>query len=83
MSTAVCPRCGSAQHVIRKLILIGKRSPDPEYAGPHRKDQLATNECDPKALGPQPLEQFINGFYCGACGTGFAPDELAIKNGRG
>jgi hypothetical protein len=77
----LCPSCCTNQYVTNKMILIGARSPkvifgDEEMCGYKRKDQLAIDECDPKVLRDAPLQQFVNGYFCNACGGGFVDDSL-------
>ena len=76
-----CPRCHSDTNVTSKLLLIGKASPaalfpGEEKAGYRRHDQVAIDECNPTFLQPPPLEQFVDGYYCAACGVGFVLDDL-------
>jgi hypothetical protein len=79
-SGEVCPRCHSDARVVAKLLLIGKASPSilftEERAGYRRRDQVATDECKQEELQKTPLEQFVHGFYCRACGVGFVADRL-------
>ncbi|KAA0996280.1 hypothetical protein FQ192_00475 [Pseudomonas sp. ANT_J12] len=80
-----CPRCGSIQHVRPKAILIGAASPKKRFdgeekAGYRRLDQLAVDECDPAELKSAPLEQFVDGFYCGGCEVGFVASGL-VRDG--
>ena len=74
----VCPKCGTAENVVVKLLLIGKQSPAGDFCGP-RKDQLAVDECLPGRLRPAPLEQMLDGFYCRSCGVGFVPDHYVRR----
>lgn len=80
-----CPKCGCGASVVEKLILIGKASPGSkiehfeEVAGYRRQDQLAVDECLPDSLRAAPQQQFIDGYFCNACGTGFVSDE-SLKN---
>lgn len=79
--TEPCPRCGSAQHVRSKDILIGAASPrkrfqGEEKAGYQRTDQLAVDECKCDRLQPSPLQQFVRGFYCDHCGAGFVDNSI-------
>jgi hypothetical protein len=76
-----CPRCHSDAHVMPKLLLIGKASPavlfpNEEKAGYQRRDQVSIDECNPAFLQPPPLEQFVSGYYCAACGVGFVLNNL-------
>jgi len=79
-SGEVCPRCHSEAQVVAKLLLIGKASPSvlfpEERAGYRRRDQVATDECKQEELQKIPLEQFVHGLYCRACGVGFVSDRL-------
>ncbi|KAM3114930.1 hypothetical protein [Phormidesmis sp. 146-33] len=82
-SENLCPNCQSNHNVIKKLILIGAKSPkalfgDEERCGYRRKDQLAIDECNPEVLKEKPLEQFLEGYFCTACDIGFVNDILAI-----
>ncbi|WLG98916.1 hypothetical protein [Pseudomonas beijingensis] len=77
----LCPRCGNAQHVRPKELLIGAASPKKRFngeekAGYRRTDQLAIDECKPEMLKPPPLQQLVSGFYCEHCGIGFVRDSL-------
>jgi hypothetical protein len=76
-----CPRCGTAQHVRPKGILIGAASPKKRFngeekAGYRRLDQLAVDECNPVLLNAAPLNQLVGGFYCDHCGVGFVSSDL-------
>lgn len=86
---AICPKCHVGTHVRGKKILIGKASPRmlfadecEERAGYRRTDQLAIDECTAEALGIAPLEQFIDGFYCARCETGFVADTVRKRVSR-
>ena len=43
---------------------------------------IRTDDVKPEFLGPKPLEQFIEGFYCSACDVGFIPDEYQKPGAR-
>jgi ribosomal protein S27AE len=79
-----CPKCLNGAHVREKRLLIEKASPkllfSEEKAGYQRKDQLAVDECKSEMLKEAPLEQFVDGYYCGKCGIGFVPDSFTIRN---
>ncbi|MBE3024863.1 hypothetical protein GQ37_005190 [Janthinobacterium sp. BJB1] len=82
-SHATCPKCHASAQVRHKKILIGKASPralfcdeGEERAGYRRADQLAIDECTAAALGKAPLEQFLDGYYCGGCDVGFVADSV-------
>ena len=76
-----CPKCLSIEHVRSKTVLIGAASPRKIFGreqptGYTRKDQLAVDECKSELLQDEPLEQFISGYYCEACGIGFVSDDI-------
>jgi hypothetical protein len=76
-----CPKCLSVEYVKDKALLIGAASPRKIFgaevpAGYKRKDQLAVDECKNELLQKKPLQQFISGYYCEACGIGFVSDEI-------
>jgi len=76
-----CPRCGSAQHVRPKEMLIGAASPKQRFngeekTGHQRVDQLAVDECKPERLKEPPLQQLVDGFYCDHCGAGFVSSDI-------
>ena len=76
-----CPRCGSAQHVRSKELLIGAKSPKKRFNGEQksgyvRVDQLAVDECKPELLRESPLQQLVAGFNCEHCDVGFVSDSL-------
>lgn len=77
-----CPKCLSTSHIREKTLLIGYASPrkifgnGEERVGYRRKDQLAVDECKSEKLQPEPLQQFVAGYYCGVCGIGFLPDDI-------
>lgn len=39
--------------------------------------QLSVDGLKPDAVAQAPLQQFVSGLYCQACGIGFVPDEMA------
>lgn len=82
MADRQCPKCGTDAHTKPKLLLIGFHSPTEERAGFKRPDQLAVDECRPEAIQSKPLNQFVHGFYCERCDSGFAPNYF-IKDDRG
>jgi hypothetical protein len=78
-----CPQCDTNKHLIGKMILIGARSPraifgEEEMCGYKRKDQLAIDECQPELLRGAPLQQFVDGYFCAACGIGFVDNSILI-----
>jgi hypothetical protein len=80
-SVELCPKCQSLSAVHGKKILIGAASPavlfrGEEKAGYKRKDQFAVDECEPAALSQPPPQQFVEGWYCAKCDTGFVSDDI-------
>jgi hypothetical protein len=78
-----CPLCGETSALRSKLILIeeawipapGKDSRLAYFADLRVDDVQAQN------LRERPLEQFIDGYYCGRCGKGFVSEE-GLREGR-
>lgn len=81
--TEPCPLCGQTSGVHPKLILIDEgwvqkpgRDPREVYFADLRVDDV-----QPQNLREHPLEQFIDGFYCDRCKSGFV-SETGLKAGR-
>jgi hypothetical protein len=71
-----CPKCGSSAHTSRKLLLIDSQSIASHI---HElstirgfSETLRLNEAS------HTFDQFVEGLYCAACGTGFLTDEITI-----
>jgi hypothetical protein len=82
-SENLCPQCGKNDRIVNKIILIGARSPqaifgDEEMCGYRRKEQLAIDECKQDRLRSAPLQQFVDGYFCRACGIGFLDNSILI-----
>jgi hypothetical protein len=41
---------------------------------------LRVDDVRPELLSDHPLEQFVEGLYCDACGHGFVPDDSLMAN---
>jgi hypothetical protein len=70
-----CPSCRSAAQVRHKRILVDPAAPATmdvreKYYGPIRVDDLGAS-----VGGASPLEQFVDGYFCDACGRGFLGDD--------
>jgi len=83
-SVDACPSCGSSGAVRRKLLLIDEAwvaapGKDPRLA--HFAD-LRVDDVKPELLSDHPLEQFIEGLYCDACGRGFVTEETLTASSR-
>ena len=79
----LCPQCGKNERIVNKMILIGARSPraifgEEEMCGYRRKEQSAIDECKPDRLRADPLQQFVDGYFCIACGIGFLDNSILI-----
>jgi hypothetical protein len=82
--TEVCPQCGTTSGLRPKLVLIDEAwvySPgkDPRLA--YLAD-LRVDDVQPDKLRPQPLEQFIDGYFCENCGQAFVLEEDLKKTRR-
>ena len=69
-TSAVCPRCRSAAHVRRKLVLV-EENPELNYRG-----TLLLREVKLEHLGQGALKQFVGGYFCDACECGFLSEEM-------
>ncbi len=72
-SPEACPFCGDTAAVRRKLVLIDEawvpgngEDPRLRYAADLRVDDVK-----PEHRRDAPLEQFVDGFFCGRCAKGF------------
>lgn len=77
-----CPKCASSKDVREKVLLINKlnaghlkHQPD-ERASCACEGELSVDGLKPEFVADGPLQQFVSGFYCEACGTGFAPEGM-------
>lgn len=78
-----CPKCNTNSDITPKTLLIGAASPKllfdgEEKAGFQRRDQLAVDEVKSQHLQEEPLNQFVQGYYCSKCTVGFVPDDYKI-----
>ena len=72
-----CPRCGDVSRLRPKLVLIDEawvyapgKDPRLRYFADLRVDAVRSEN-----LREKPLEQFVDGYFCDACGLAFVPDE--------
>jgi hypothetical protein len=79
-----CPKCASGDHVGEKLLLIDKLNAaalkeHPDYRNERCgcEGDLSVDALKSEFVQDDPLQQFVLGFYCEACGIGFVPDEMA------
>ncbi len=74
----ICPRCGEASEVREKLLLIDEAwIPTPDI-DPRLKyaSNMRVNYVDLKNRRAEPLEQFVNGYYCDHCDKGFISETV-------
>jgi hypothetical protein len=78
-----CPGCGSASRVREKLLPIdafnaGNFLDNPnERSGCACHGDLSVDGLRPEYVEDGPLQQFVLGLYCDACGKGFVPEYMA------
>jgi hypothetical protein len=78
-----CPRCGRADAVRRKLVLIDPW--DEAHAAAHPQwrvrcaceGDLTVDSLRPEFISAGPLAQFIHALYCERCGLGYVPEHMA------
>jgi hypothetical protein len=83
-SVVACPSCGESTAVRSKLLMIDEawvadRGNDPRLA--HFAD-LRVDDVKPDHLKERPLEQFVDGLYCDACGCGFVREDSLMASSR-
>ena len=79
-----CPSCGKTATVRPKLLLIDEAwvaepGKDPRLV--HFAD-LRVDDIKPELVSDRPLEQFIEGLYCDACGRGFVTEDSLMASSR-
>ena len=79
-----CPTCGGKDAIHHKLVLIDQawhQEPGKDarecYFADLRVDDLRQEE-----VRSQPLEQFIDGFYCEKCNRAFVPESILRESHR-
>lgn len=82
-TTFRCPKCANVEHVRQKLLLIDKYDFEHFRYAPETRSacgcqgNLSVDGLKPEFVRESPLQQFVSGLYCEACGVGFVPDEKA------
>ena len=73
-----CPLCGALSAVRAKLVLIDEAwEPAPcKDARAFFFADLRIGDVVPTELRGEPLEQFIEGFYCDRCGKAFVSERI-------
>ena len=78
-----CPKCGESSAVRPKLLLIDESGL--HLTGTDRRELhhacLRADDVEQGHLREQPLEQFLDGFYCDRCDKGFV-SEAGLKDDR-
>jgi hypothetical protein len=80
----ICPTCGQKSELRSKLVLIDEawipaRGKDAREA--YRAD-LRVDDVNAANLRLEPLQQFIDGFYCDRCNKGFVPERVLKPDRR-
>jgi hypothetical protein len=73
-----CPICGSGSSVREKLVLVDEAwipeaNVDPRLA---HFASLRVDDVKPENVKGQPLEQFVDGYFCDVCGKGFVSEKI-------
>jgi hypothetical protein len=82
--TEACPLCGETSTVRPKLVLIDEAwvdAPGKDVRVAHFAD-LRVDDVRLQDLREDPLEQFIDGFYCDRCKKGFVSETGLKEDGR-
>jgi len=79
-----CPSCESAASVRAKLILIDEAWVDAPGKDPRLKyfADLRVDDIREAARKAPPLEQFVDGYWCEACGRAFISEKILKEGAR-
>jgi len=84
MSSEACPSCGDSSAVRPKLIAIDEawvqvpgKDPRMAYFADLRADDIL-----PEHKRAEPLEQFVDGYFCEKCGKGFVSEHILSPSRR-
>jgi len=78
-----CPKCASSEHVREKVVLIDRLNVEHLKYHPNERSscacqgELSVDGLKPEFVAEGPLQQFVLGLYCEACGVGFVFEEMA------
>jgi hypothetical protein len=83
-NTEPCPVCASDASVREKLVLIddawlpdnGRDTREAYFA------DLRVDDLIPNVVKQSPLDQFVDGFFCEKCGTGFVSENILKASRR-
>jgi len=82
MPSTECPRCASSNDVREKVLLVDKLNAQHLKHHPNERSScaceggLSIDGLKPELVADGPLQQFVSGFYCEACGIGFVPEDM-------
>ena len=79
-----CPLCGSDASVRPKLLLIDEawvQRPGVDARLAYFAD-LRVDDLKAEAVRSEPMSQFVDGYYCNACGKGFVGDAVLKDSHR-
>jgi len=79
-----CPRCRSCKAVTTKLLLVDKAWVD-EPGIDSRLEffvDLRADDIRAEFLRQDPLQQFVDAFYCEDCAKGFVPESMLKPDHR-
>jgi len=79
-----CPLCKSAGAVRPKLVLIDEAWTDPAGGEARVKyaADLRVDDVEGKFLKDEPLQQFVDGFFCEDCGKAFISEDRLREGHR-
>jgi|LakMenEpi03Aug12_release.lakeMendotaPanAssembly.Ray.scaffolds.fasta_scaffold3774887_1 hypothetical protein len=68
-----CPTCGSSSTLRDKILLIDEAWVSERNLDPRLRyfSDLRVDELRPEVVRTEPMSQFVDGYYCEACGKGF------------
>lgn len=71
--TEKCPICGSSSALRDKILLIDEAWVSERNLDPRLRcfSDLRVDELRPDKVRAEPMSQFVDGYYCEACGKGF------------
>ena len=78
-----CPLCGSTASIQPQLLLIDEAWVQRPGVYPRLAyfADLRVDDLKPEAVRSEPMSQFVDGYFCGACGKGFVSDAV-LKDAR-
>jgi hypothetical protein len=80
----ICPSCGSATTIREKLVLIDEAWDDTLNRDPRLRyfSDLRADDLNGQDVRQQPLEQFVDGYYCDKCARAFVSEDILKENHR-